>query len=266
MASPPKKLGFWWFDDWAIFPNFKTMDYYHTDSIRLYNPLKWERIFFESGNDTWHRAKPVEGLHKDPRIQDQLSEEQKETFEILDRRLLGMPNQALIAASMHYARMCDMENNLYVLAKSEFRDPRSSLRAGNNLSACAEDAFKFILKTCQRSFTDYTQCLEYQHGRQAYCRKEQFKFDLCMSDNGVEKGRLGTRETIIDDKDVPWKKPKNPMNYRVAKTNKDNYIDMLRPLGVLPTNEAFKDFVQRQKQVEIDMKYENRYPHPENII
>jgi len=228
---------------WTIFPNFK--EDFSKDDVRLYHPLQiWTWI---KGNDAWTRAKPIEPLHRDPRIWDQLSAEQKETYDILDTRNLGMPSQALMAASFHFAKRCDLENQLYVLAKSEFQDPRSSLRAGKALSDCAESTFNFILDKCPTSFRDYARCIENNEWTTYRCRKEQYHFDMCMHENGQEKSKLGIRETVIQDEQVPWKKPKNPLGYKRAEgyTNERHAFDPLRSMSAAPSNEAFRDFIAR---------------------
>lgn len=218
------------------------------DDVRIYHPLQiWTWI---KGNDAWTRSKPVEPLHRDPRIWEQLSDEQKETFDILDTRALGMPSHALMAASMHFAKRCDFENNLYVLAKSEFQDPRSSLRAGKALSDCAEGTFNFILEKCPTSFKDYARCIENNEWTIYRCRKEQYHFDMCMHENGQEKSKLGFRETVIQDQDVPWKKPLNPLNFKMPAgvVPEKHYFDPLRSMSAAPTNDAFKDFIVRSNE------------------
>jgi len=224
-------------------------DFTNSD-VRLYHPLQvWQWI---KGNKSWtDRREPLKPLHRDERIWNQLSAEQKETLDILDMRQLGMPTHALMAAGFHYAKRCDMVNQLYVLGKSEFKDPRSVLRLGRDVSNCAEDTFNFILEKCPDSFKQYAQCIE-NHGWQIYpCRKTQFAFDMCMYDNGQDKARIVHRETVIDDKDVPWgAQIKNPHDFRIAgheDAARKHWFDPLRPLGVAPSGPEFKEYVQRCK-------------------
>lgn len=216
------------------------------DDVRLYYPLQlWCWV---KGNDSWTRRQPVEPLHRDPKIWNQLNEEQKETFDILDTRNLGMPTQAQIAAGMHVAERCDKENALYTLAKSEFQDPRSALRAGKALSDCVEGSFQFILDRCPNAFKDYARAIENNEYTVERTRFEQYRFDMCMHKNGQEKARMSYRETVIEDQEVPWEKPLNPHNFKVYPVdNLKHAYDPLRNLGVAPTNDAFKDFVQRTK-------------------
>jgi len=69
-----------------------------------------------------------------------------------------------------------------------------------------------------------------------------------MLENGQEKAKLGIRETVIQDEDVPWSKPKNPHGFKMVKVDKERYFfDPLRDMNAAPTNEAFKDFVKRNK-------------------
>merc|ERR1739848_418754 len=127
------------------------------------------------GDNTIFDSKPHEGLHKHPDVQAELTDAQKETFDILDTRLLGMPTHALKAVSWHYANRCNKQNQLFVLANSEFQDPRSALRAGKALSDCAEDTFKFTLKNCRETFTEFSRCFEKNPARLVgHCRPEQF--------------------------------------------------------------------------------------------
>jgi len=223
-------------------------DFTNSD-IRLYHPLQvWQWI---KGNKSWtDRREPLKPLHRDERIWDQLTDEQKETLEILDMRQLGMPSQALMAAGFHYAKRCDMVNQLYVLGKSEFKDPRSVLRLGRDVSNCAEDTFNFILDKCPDSFKQYAQCIE-NHGWNIHpCRKTQYAFDMCMYENGQDKARLTHRETIIDDKDVPWEQVKNPHDFKMYQAKdhvRKHNMDMLNLLGVAPTGDEFKEYIQRCK-------------------
>lgn len=229
------------------------------DDVRLYYPMQlWCWI---KGNDAWTRSKPIVGIHRDPRLWNQLSEDQKETFDILDTRNLGMPTQAMMAAGMHVSKRCDKENALYVLAKSEFLDPRSALRAGKTLSNCVEDSFNFILNRCPNSFKDFARSIENNDYTMDRSRYEQYLFDMCMHNNGQEKAMMSYRETIIKDEDVPWSRPKNPMNFRVHPVDLNKHsFDPLKTLDAVPNSDEFRDFVKRtaeekarRAQLEVDI-------------
>merc|ERR1711912_165762 len=103
------------------------------------------------------------------------------------------------------------------LAKSEFRDPRATLRMGDKLSQCAEDTFEFTLKNCRSTFTDFSRCFERN--------PEQYAFDKCMSEHGQEKAKLAVREAVIKDEDVPWgAKPKIHITLELFKSNPKNAL------------------------------------------
>jgi hypothetical protein len=201
------------------------------------------------GASTLHDRKPHESLWRDERIWSELSDSQKETLEILDHRLLGMPIHALKAVSFHYANRCDKYNQLFALAKSEFRDPRSTLRIGQQLSQCAEDTFDFTLKNCKYTFTEYARCLERSAMRKnLICRIEQFAFDKCMAENGQDKNKMTVYEATIDDAEVPWgAKPLNPHNMRVAHVRKGAALDPLADFTKAPENDAFRAFLAKKE-------------------
>lgn len=81
-------------------------------------------------------------------------------FPFLDTRNIGMPSQAIIASGMYVAKRCDLESQLYVLAKSEFQDPRSALKMGKKLTDCAEGTINFILDRCPNSFKNFARAIE----------------------------------------------------------------------------------------------------------
>jgi len=213
---------------------------------------------FLRGAETHAPPALIEGLHKHPDIWNNLSERQKETMDILDTRLIGMPTAAIIAAGAHYSAMCEKQNMLYVLGKSEFQDPRSTLRLGKDISDCAAGTFEFILTNCADSFKDFYHCVDDYRYKTASCRSQQFAFDLCMSDNGIEKNRVMLRECIIQDEDVPWTPPKNPLNLKtIPATN--NHVDYLRPLGISPSHEMMADYIRRKNEGTESKQYDTKY-------
>lgn len=206
--------------------------------------------FGGKGDTTFQPAEPVVPLHRDPRIWNQLDSDTQGTLDALDERFLGMPLHAQKAVAWHFAARCEKENKLFVLAKSEFRDPRSTLKTGQALSKCAEGTFQFSLKNCYATFTDYARCFETDQNRAGFhCKPEQFAFDKCMHAHGQDKARFAISETVIDDADVPWgATPKNPHNYRVVGVEKRKMYDPLRSKTSAPDNDAFRDFVARASE------------------
>lgn len=207
------------------------------------------------GDTTFQPPTPVVPLHRDPRIWNELDSNTQDILEALDERFIGMPLHAMKAVSMHFAARCDKENKLFALAKSEFRDPRATLKTGLALSRCAEDTFQFSLKNCSATFKDYARCFETDIGRHGFhCRPEQFAFDKCMHAHGQDKASLAVRETVIDDADVPWgAKPKNPHGFRTVVVDKNNNYDPLRSMSAAPDNDAFKAFVGKKQDLESDL-------------
>jgi len=204
------------------------------------------------GDRTWQSAKPVKPLHRDPRIWNELDDDEKARLDALDERFVGMPLHAMKAVAFHYAARCEKEQKLFVLAKSEFRDPRSTLKTGLALSRCAEDTFNFTLKNCYATFTDYARCFETNTGRHGFhCRPEQFAFDKCMHAHGQDKVRLAVQETVVDDADVPWgARPNNPHNFRVVVPDKNKNYDALRSMSSAPDNDAFREFLAKKAQLQ----------------
>jgi len=238
-------------------PGYYNFDYWMPSNFWIHYKNDWENewvphwghLFVPTkGAQTTHPRKPLKGLYRDPEIWEQLDDSEKETLNILDRRLLGMPTHALKAMAFHFAKRCDKENQLFALAKSEFRDPRATLRMGDKLSQCAEDTFEFTLKNCRSTFTDFSRCFERNPERFVFlCRPEQYAFDKCMSEHGQEKAKLAVREAVIKDEDVPWgAKPKNPHNFRVVQVESKKCVDPLRPMNQVPDNDAFRAFLEKK--------------------
>jgi len=252
-----KVPGYWDFDYYGFrpFPLYKSTRYWD-EQFSGHMFWGWAAQFMHpfyagKGDDTLHSAKPHVALHRDPEIWNQLSDDQKDTFDILDMRGVGMPMHALKAMSFHYAARCNKVNNLFALAKSEFQDPRSTLRAGRDVSLCAEDTVKFTLKNCRETFTEVARCLEKNPTRMmGHCRPEQFAFDKCMHGAGQDKQRLAVYEQIIEDEDVPWTTPKNPRNYRVVQVPEKKRYDPLKSIHEVPDNDAFRDFLKRKEALE----------------
>jgi len=250
--------GYWDFDWFGakLWPHYKSVRYWDekfAGSMKFGAICEWIYPFhIGKGDNTIFDSKPLEGLHKHPEVQAELTDAQKETFDILDTRLLGMPTHALKAVAFHYANRCNKQNQIFVLANSEFQDPRSALRAGKALSDCAEDTFKFTLKNCRETFTEFSRCFEKNPARMVgHCRPEQFAFDKCMHAAGQDKQRLGAYEQIIEDEDVPWgEAPKNPHNFKVTQVPMNKRYNPLRSMAELPDNDAFKDFMARKEAVE----------------
>ena len=57
-----------------------------------YSTFNGVRRWFNGRDGPWFKANPIKGLHSHPEIQKELTPEQKETFEILDTRLIGIWN------------------------------------------------------------------------------------------------------------------------------------------------------------------------------
>lgn len=211
--------------------------------------------WFGKGDTTFQPPTPVEPLHRDPRIWNELSDNEKEILDALDERWLGMPLHAMKAVGFHFAARCEKENKLFALAKSEFRDPRSTLKTGLALSRCAEDTFQFTLKNCYATFTDYARCFETDTGRHGFhCRPEQFAFDKCMHAHGQDKARLAVQETVIDDADVPWgATPKNPHGFKAFVTDKSKNYDALKSFSSAPNNDAFRNFIAKKEEMEAQL-------------
>merc|ERR1711881_442778 len=223
-------------------PGYWDFDYYGFRPFPLYKSTRyWDEQF--SGHMFWGWA--AQFMHPF------YAGKGDDTLDILDMRGVGMPMHALKAMSFHYAARCNKVNNLFALAKSEFQDPRSTLRAGRDVSLCAEDTVKFTLKNCRETFTEVARCLEKNPTRMmGHCRPEQFAFDKCMHGAGQDKQRLAVYEQIIEDEDVPWTTPKNPRNYRVVQVPEKKRYDPLKSIHEVPDNDAFRDFLKRKEALE----------------
>merc|ERR1712096_233500 len=113
------------------------------------------------------------------------------------------------------------------------------------------------LNHCYKTFVAFGRCLEENKDRSEFvCRLEQRDFDKCMSAAGQEKALLMNPETVIQDEQVPWKKVLNPLDFKIPHYPKEKIVDSLADFNIAPENQAFKDFIERDKKLN-PQKYGN---------
>jgi len=101
---------------------------------------------------------------------------------------------SLRAGAFQMGKMCEQENNEFMLCKKELQDPRKCLDEGKMVTKCALTFFQNVKKFCHQELTDYAFCLNNSSGdmRFEYCRNTQHVFDRCVMENlGVERPDYG---------------------------------------------------------------------------
>merc|ERR1711974_198455 len=58
----------------------------------------------------------------------------------------GTPS--LRSAAMHLGKYCEVQNNEFMLCRSETQDPRTCLGAGKEVTSCSMDFFRKVKATC----------------------------------------------------------------------------------------------------------------------
>merc|ERR1712127_1031930 len=96
---------------------------------------------------------------------------------------LGTPS--LRAGAMHLGKYCELQNNEFMLCRTETRDPRKCLDAGNQVTSCSMEFFRKVKATCAAEFMAYTSCLEKGSAQMYFnkCRNTQSVYDKGVLDN-----------------------------------------------------------------------------------
>jgi len=148
---------------------------------------------------------------------------------------LGTPS--LRAGAMHLGKYCEVQNNEFMLCRSETQDPRKCLREGKDVTSCSMEFFKKVKATCAAEFMSYASCLEKSSGDMQLkeCRKTQGVYDDCILKNfGMERPHYGYHSLPkIHHTDRP-----KPVEEKPEWMNNDK----ARKLGELP-----KDFPRTYK-------------------
>merc|ERR1712226_867355 len=89
---------------------------------------------------------------------------------------LGTPS--LRAGAMHLGKYCEVQNNEFMLCRTETRDPRKCLKEGRDVTSCSMEFFRKVKATCASEFMTYTSCLEKSSASLEFneCRKTQGVF------------------------------------------------------------------------------------------
>ncbi|KAK7087084.1 ndufa8, NADH-ubiquinone oxidoreductase complex I 19kd subunit [Halocaridina rubra] len=116
------------------------------------------------------------------------------SYEELTVQEVNISTPYLRAGAFHLGKMCENQNNEYMLCRKEENDPRKCINEGKEVTACALNFFRQIKNSCLEEFNQYANCLdksskdfEYRH-----CRNTQAVFDKCVLDNfGIERPDFG---------------------------------------------------------------------------
>merc|ERR1711971_1362678 len=71
---------------------------------------------------------------------------------------LGTPS--LRSAAMHLGKYCEVQNNEFMLCRTETQDPRACLGAGEEVTSCSMEFFRKVKATCAAEFMSYVNCME----------------------------------------------------------------------------------------------------------
>ncbi|XP_044738168.1 NADH dehydrogenase [ubiquinone] 1 alpha subcomplex subunit 8 [Chrysoperla carnea] len=98
---------------------------------------------------------------------------------------INLSTSALRAGAFHVGKVCEHENNEFVLCRQELDDPRGCLAEGKVVTNCALNFFRNVKRTCADEFTQYANCLDKSSGNFDFtrCRKTQAVYDKCVKDN-----------------------------------------------------------------------------------
>merc|ERR1712210_386727 len=142
---------------------------------------------------------------------------------------LGTPS--LRSAAMHLGKYCEVQNNEFMLCRSETQDPRACLGAGKEVTSCSMEFFRKVKATCAAEFMSYVNCMEKSSGDMQFyeCRRTQGIYDKCVQEKmGLERPHYGYHcLPKIHDTDRPAPVEQKPGWM-------DN--DKAKKLGELPAN------------------------------
>ncbi|XP_050315672.1 NADH dehydrogenase [ubiquinone] 1 alpha subcomplex subunit 8 [Anthonomus grandis grandis] len=103
---------------------------------------------------------------------------------------VNLTGPALKAGAFHLGKVCEAENNEFILCRNETKDPRACINEGKIVTSCSLNFFRQIKKTCADEFAQYANCLDKSSPDQQFtpCRKTQAVFDKCVKDNlGIDR-------------------------------------------------------------------------------
>ncbi|XP_066259497.1 NADH dehydrogenase [ubiquinone] 1 alpha subcomplex subunit 8 [Euwallacea similis] len=112
------------------------------------------------------------------------------TDEELTVQEVNISGPALKAGAFHLGKVCEYENNEFVLCRRELNDPRKCINEGKSVTSCTLNFFRQIRRSCADEFTQYANCLDKSSPDQKFipCRKTQAVFDKCVKDNlGIDR-------------------------------------------------------------------------------
>lgn len=106
------------------------------------------------------------------------------TFEELQTEEIPLSTAALKAGAFHYGKVCEYDNNEYVLCKREFNDPRKCINEGKAVTSCTLSFFRKLKDSCFDEFQVYADCVDKssQNFDLTKCRKTQAVYDKCVLD------------------------------------------------------------------------------------
>ncbi|CAG9860046.1 unnamed protein product [Phyllotreta striolata] len=142
------------------------------------------------------------------------------TEEELTVQEVNLSGPALKAAAFHVGKVCEWENNEFVLCREETKDPRQCINEGKAVTSCALKFFQQVKKTCASEFMQYVTCLDKSSPDQQFtpCRKTQAVFDKCVLDNlGYERAPFDYFPRVhVHKTERPKPEPEKPTVYPEA--------------------------------------------------
>merc|ERR1712059_48943 len=114
---------------------------------------------------------------------------------------------SLRAGAMHLGKFCEVQNNEFMLCRTETGDPRACIKEGKEVTSCSLNFFRQVKATCAAEFMTYASCLEKNSASMDFweCRKTQAIFDGCIKENlGMDRPHWGYHSLPkIHDTDRP---------------------------------------------------------------
>lgn len=115
------------------------------------------------------------------------------------------------AVAPYMYKSCEKEAKEFMLLRSEYEDPRKTLKEGKLLTACGVEFLRKLKRTCKDEYDTYVHCIDKSTPRMyaTHCREQQRYVDKCIEDKlGIVRPPLGYFSKLhVHDSDKPKPKP-----------------------------------------------------------
>ncbi|KAI1727625.1 NADH dehydrogenase [ubiquinone] 1 alpha subcomplex subunit 8 [Ditylenchus destructor] len=111
------------------------------------------------------------------------------------------------AVAPYMYKKCETDIKEFMLLRSEYEDPRKTLKEGARVTACGVDFLRKVKKSCKEEVANYAHCIDTAHHKLyvSRCREQQRYVDQCIEDKlGVVRPPLGYFSKLhVHESDVP---------------------------------------------------------------